>query len=97
LIDGTHIRLANLPSNDQDYVNRKGFPSLQLQLVVNDLLLIMDAYVGWPGCVHDARVYRNSPLYNALSTDARMLAQDCFLIGKITQQYTCSRQMRQTF
>ena len=33
------------------------------QLVVDDRMLIRDAYVGWPGCTHDARVFRNSPLW----------------------------------
>ncbi|CAC5421676.1 unnamed protein product [Mytilus coruscus] len=32
-IDGTHIRLSSCPSNDNDYYNRKGFPSMQLQAV----------------------------------------------------------------
>lgn len=26
-------------------------------------LLIISAYTGWPGCTHDARVLRNSSLY----------------------------------
>jgi predicted DNA-binding protein YlxM (UPF0122 family) len=82
-IDGTHIRLTNIPAGDTDYVNRKGFPSIQLQLVVDDSLVIQDAYVGWPGCCHNARVYRNSPLFHRLSHDnGTMLGQDYFLIGE---------------
>ncbi|CAC5368191.1 unnamed protein product [Mytilus coruscus] len=61
-IDGTHIRLSSCPSNDNDYYNRKGFPSMQLQLVVDNTLKILDVYSGWPGCTHDARVLRNSSL-----------------------------------
>ena len=45
-IDDTHVRIVNPPDGHQDYYNRKGFPSLQLQLVVDDLLFINDAYVG---------------------------------------------------
>ena len=62
-IDGTHIWLAAIPQNDSDYNNRKGFPLLQLQFVVNDQLMIIDVHVGWPGCVHDSCVHRNLPLY----------------------------------
>jgi hypothetical protein len=31
--------------------------------VVDNNLLIISAYTGWPGCTHDARVLRNSILY----------------------------------
>ena len=31
-IDGCHIRLSSCPGGDNDYVNRKGFPSMQLQV-----------------------------------------------------------------
>ena len=53
-IDGTHIRLVNLPGGNQDYYNRRKFPSTQLQLVIDDMLLINSTYVGWPGmsCIH---------------------------------------------
>lgn len=34
-----------------------------LQAVVDNNLLIISAYTGWPGCTHDARVLRNSSLY----------------------------------
>jgi hypothetical protein len=80
-IDGTHIRLSCIPDGDSDYINRKRFPSLQLQLVVSDSMLITDAYVGWPGCVHDARVYRNSPIHDALH-DVGKLGPNKFIIGK---------------
>jgi hypothetical protein len=31
---------------------------MQLQLVVDDYMLITDAYVFWPGSTHDARVLK---------------------------------------
>lgn len=33
-------------------------------MVVDNRLCITDAYIGWPGCTHDARVLRNSSLYS---------------------------------
>ncbi|XP_021340220.1 putative nuclease HARBI1 [Mizuhopecten yessoensis] len=78
-IDGTHIRLSSVPNGDSGYIDRKGFPSLQLQVVVSHNMLIIDAYVGWPGSVHDARVYKNSPLFDGLQTG--MIAPGHFLIG----------------
>lgn len=81
-IDGTHIRLSGILDNDNDYINRKGYPSIQLQLIVTDDLIITDCFVGWPGCVHDARVYRNSPVYRRMrDDDGSFLAPDKFLIG----------------
>ena len=86
-IDGTHIALSFIPNGDKDYINRKGFPSIQMQVVVDDRMKIIDTYVGWPGCVHDARVYRNSPLYNRLQHDnGDFLAPNMFLIG--TQSFS---------
>ena len=47
----------------EDYVNRKGFHSIQLQAVVDSSLRFTDIFVGYPGSVHDARVFSNSPLF----------------------------------
>jgi hypothetical protein len=80
-IDGTRIRLSCIPGGDKDYINRKGFPLIQLQLVVDDTLTMTDTYVGWPGCTHDARVFRNSPLQRELFRD-RILANNKFIIGR---------------
>ncbi|XP_034317149.2 uncharacterized protein [Magallana gigas] len=63
-LDGTHIRLSSAPGGDKDYFNRKNFPSIQLQVVADCDMLIRDAYTGWPGCTHDARVLRNSSLFD---------------------------------
>ena len=61
-IDGTHIDIPG-PGNFRDaYINRSGRPSMQLQVACNKELLFLDVFTGWPGSVHDARVYKNSPL-----------------------------------
>lgn len=80
VIDGTHIPIVNCPGGQNDYINRKGFPSVQLQLVVDDNLMIMDAYVGWPGSTHDARVLRNSTFFNN-AENGRVISQGKFIIG----------------
>ena len=44
-IDGTHIRLASAPGCDKDYYNRKGYPSMQLQVhqyTPNEQIIILD-------------------------------------------------------
>ncbi|XP_070564609.1 uncharacterized protein [Ptychodera flava] len=69
IIDGTHIRLSGCIGGAQDYINRKGYASMQLQVIVDDHLLITNAYTGWPGCTHDARVLRNSSVFTGIETD----------------------------
>ncbi|XP_045179625.2 uncharacterized protein LOC123539178 [Mercenaria mercenaria] len=67
-IDGTHIPIIAPIENHADYFNRKGFHSIILQAVVDHAYQFMDIYVGWPGSVHDARVFANSPIARKLST-----------------------------
>ncbi|KAJ8937500.1 hypothetical protein NQ314_011814, partial [Rhamnusium bicolor] len=65
-IDRSHIK-TDKPENDPDsYINRKGYYSIQMQVVCNHTRKIRDIFVGYPGSVHDSRVYRNSPLSNHL-------------------------------
>ena len=61
-IDGSHIAIKP-PLNHTDYYNRKGWYSILVQAVVDHNYLFRDICVGWPGSVHDARVYANSKLY----------------------------------
>ncbi|XP_021379463.1 protein ANTAGONIST OF LIKE HETEROCHROMATIN PROTEIN 1-like [Mizuhopecten yessoensis] len=79
-IDGTHIRLASAPGGEQDYYNRKSFPSIQLQAVVDNNMTITNAYCGWPGCTHDARVLRNSELFSK-AENGTLFLQDHFLLA----------------
>ena len=62
-IDGTHIPILAPNENHKDYVNRKGFHSIQMQAVVDSRYLFRDVVVGWPGSVHDARVLSNSAIF----------------------------------
>ncbi|KAK7945591.1 hypothetical protein WMY93_001319 [Mugilogobius chulae] len=63
-LDGTHIPV--LPPSDgyRDFVNRKGWPSIVLQAVVDDNYQIRDICVGTPGSAHDAAVLTTSNLFS---------------------------------
>ncbi|XP_031358966.1 putative nuclease HARBI1 [Photinus pyralis] len=66
-IDGSHIKIDK-PSKDPDsYINRKGYYSIQLQVVCDHQRKIRDIFVGYPGSVHDSRVFRVSPLSQSLA------------------------------
>ena len=61
-VDGTHIRITAPREHPQSYFNRKHFYSMQLQGVCTSRLLFTHILTGWPGSVHDARVFRNCSL-----------------------------------
>ena len=68
-VDGTHIQSPAPNSlHRSSYINRKGFASIQLQVVCDSKLRFLDICTGYPGSVHDARVYRNSPLSEKVET-----------------------------
>ena len=62
-VDGTHIPIISPEEYPADYFNRKGWHSIVMQGTVSHLGQFVDIYVGWPGRVHDARVFANSTLY----------------------------------
>ena len=66
-IDGSHIPISAPALNHTDYYNRKGWYSVVLQGLVDHSYRFLDVYVGWPGSVHDARVFAHSALYTRLS------------------------------
>ncbi|XP_062509097.1 uncharacterized protein LOC134185332 [Corticium candelabrum] len=88
-IDGTHIPVAAPELNHTDYYNRKGWYSMIVQAVV-DHDYCFETCVGWPGSVHDVRVFASSSIVHRireglLSDQPSIDYHDCetsvFLIG----------------
>ena len=63
VVDGSHIPMMSPVDFPADYYNREGWHSIILQGMVNHVGHFVDVYVGWPGRVHDARVFANSSLF----------------------------------
>jgi len=61
-IDGSHIEIKIPSTSGESYINRKSFPSVVLQAVVDCNRRFTDCFVGWPGSVHNARMFLNSKL-----------------------------------
>ncbi|XP_046391535.1 putative nuclease HARBI1 [Ischnura elegans] len=76
-IDGSHVRVFCPSGQNEQYINRKLFYSLQFQLLVDSSGKILDFFTGFPGSVHDARVLRHSSLY----VNAMYPPQGYFIIG----------------
>lgn len=62
-IDGSHIRIKPPARHRIDYLNYKGFYSINMQAVCDSTGRFLDIFVGYPGSVHDTRVMKNSSLY----------------------------------
>lgn len=62
-IDGSHINLEEAPLDDpESYFTRKQRYAIQLQAVCDNNKMIRSIFVGYPGSVHDARVFANSEI-----------------------------------
>ncbi|XP_044765286.1 putative nuclease HARBI1 isoform X2 [Coccinella septempunctata] len=86
-IDGTHIRIYAPLDDAVSYLNRKKYYSIQVQAVCDNTKKIRDVFIGYPGSVHDARVFRTSPLGQNLSEKCR----DYVLLGD--SAYPCLRNL----
>ncbi|XP_041367014.1 putative nuclease HARBI1 [Gigantopelta aegis] len=62
-IDGSHVLVVNPGGvTAQCFMNRKGYYSLNCQLVCNHLLLFTNMVCRWYGSVHDSRIFEESRL-----------------------------------
>ncbi|XP_050042808.1 putative nuclease HARBI1 [Dermacentor andersoni] len=62
-VDCTHVRIKGPGGNDAEvFRNRKGFFSINVQAVSGPQLQFFDIVAGWPGSVHDSRIFDNSRL-----------------------------------
>ncbi|XP_066596515.1 putative nuclease HARBI1 [Prorops nasuta] len=80
-IDGTHIKIRAPPTDAASYMNRKGFHSLNVQLVCISHGLFTHCYAGEVGSLHDARVFRNSPVASFLEKPHVYFLNDSHIIG----------------
>ena len=64
MTDRTLFPLEFKPTaNGEDYYCRKGMYAVNAVITCDDLARVRDIVVGWPGSVHDNRVWSNSPLH----------------------------------
>ena len=68
-IDGTHIKIISPRDSAVDYFSRNQQHDFIIQAVADGKGLFLDFAAGYPGSLHDARVYRNSFLYQRASNE----------------------------
>lgn len=79
VIDGTHIRIMRPRQFEAEYVNRKRYHSINVQVVFDAKYKITDLEAKWPGSVHDARILNESGLKRMFET--RAVSAGCHLLG----------------
>lgn len=59
-VDGTELRLAEKPCEDPDsYLSRKQQYAIKAQIICDHKKRVRNLVVGYPGAVHDARIFKN--------------------------------------
>lgn len=86
-IDGTQIRIIAPSNNESDFVNRKGFHSINVQGVCDHKGMFTNVVARWPGSTHDSHVFHTSSLCTYLETNHHSL-DDGILLGD--SGYACT-------
>lgn len=81
-IDGCHIPIKAPVGNSIDFYNRNKIHSIILQGVCDHKARFIDVFIGMPGRMHDARVFRQSELFARLNNaENPLLPFNMHLIG----------------
>ncbi|XP_050295142.1 putative nuclease HARBI1 [Anthonomus grandis grandis] len=59
VIDCTHVKITKPSIHGDEYVNRKGVCSINVQATCNAREMFTSVDASWPGSVHDGRIWRN--------------------------------------
>lgn len=66
-VDCTHIEIKKPTHFGDEYINRKGFASINVQATCDAQERFTSVCAEWPGSVHDARIWRTSPVRGVIS------------------------------
>lgn len=69
-MDGTHVWIICPHENEADFVNRKGYHSLNVQVICDYKGKWTNLVVRWPGSAHDSRILRTSQVWDIMEAGA---------------------------
>ncbi|VDI69599.1 Hypothetical predicted protein [Mytilus galloprovincialis] len=78
-IDGTHVHIQAPTEDEPAYVNRKGFHSINVQVICDSQGIITNVNAKWPGSAHDAHVFRTSAVGRYLEDNYQGIEQGLLL------------------
>lgn len=85
-IDSFEIEIRQPLNRLAAYTSRKCKTTVKVQAVATWDLKFIDISVGWPGSMHDSRIYRNSSLSHAIR--ARLEGTDFHILGDTVRNNT---------
>ena len=85
-LDGTDIQIKQPIKHLAAYTNRKSVTSVKLQGVCDSNLKFMDISCGWPGSMHDSRIFEMSSLSRVIEeklrdTNYHLLGDSAYRLG----------------
>lgn len=78
-IDCMHVAILKPPNHGDEYINRKGFCSINVQATCNAKEEFMSIDCSWPGSVHDSRILKRSHIFNFMNNQR----SDAIILGDI--------------
>ncbi|EFA01471.1 Putative nuclease HARBI1-like Protein [Tribolium castaneum] len=78
LVDCTHVEIEKPKNHGDEYINRKGKPTINVQATCDAREIFTSVEVSWPGSVHDSRIWKNSEIRQIMmrSTNTVLMGDD---------------------
>ncbi|XP_052242384.1 putative nuclease HARBI1 [Dreissena polymorpha] len=80
VVDGTQVQIQAPHVNEDAYVNRMGYHSINTQVIFNGQDRLIDIVARWPGSTHDSRILRESSVYQ-LFERGHVASEHKYLLG----------------
>lgn len=80
-IDCTHVAIIAPLEEEHNYINRKGYHSINVQFICDTDLLILNVNARFPGCTHDSFIWRQSTAQAFLQRKFENGTRSTWLLG----------------
>nr|CAI5863280.1 unnamed protein product [Callosobruchus analis] len=80
-VDGTHIAILKPEVEEHNFINRKGFHSLNVQVVSDESLKILSLNTNYGGSTNDSFIWRNSQIHRYMRHIYENGESNTWLIG----------------